>query len=417
MPVLIAFVTVSCEYGNFDNGLMPIDFKLPEHSYVGEPIELKFTETIGYEVIWEIDDTISITGSDVAYSFNTAGNHKISLSVFGKDGTAGKTTKYIGLIYKQKLYCSDNKFIGTNSFTANSLFYLKGYFANSPQNSNNYLVFDSRLNCIDTLLYDDIDTEGFIGEFYAENNVNNFPLSYTRMANGLEAQNGSMGAITGGNSSFVMAYSGGFVLCRKLESSEMQVEFYKNQQLKLWSMCFNGYNKSDDKFVFNLNEKLYYISFDNRLDTVFIENFKNVSLYYKSAEHLISNIEGAKDVLLAFKNNARNYISFALYSSQGHKSYFYEIDSDCNLKFRASKAGRFDEIVQFVLADGSIITRAENKIRKYTPQWELVSEKQIESQSYGFCKWASNLFVVYENTAGGLKLSLTDKNLCEVAVF
>lgn len=416
--IVISLFAFSCEKDVIVDSQNTVDFNLPQVGYVGEQIDLTISSTEYDDIIWNISNGTTLTDPAVSYSFSKPGNYKIELTVYKNQKTAGRVSKWINVLYKDKVYSSENQFHAIRGFSSqNNSLVLEGYFKDSLEQNASYLVLDYKLNFIDTLSYTEFSKALFNNSINIENNLYAFPDGTDGIATtlGFKSTDFETGIESPINSSSqLIRYSNGYIYYHQNENSEFIADYFDETYTKVWTKQFISENSIGEQFLFNIGDKLYYVSFDNNLDKLYIENFKNISLSYSKVEYSLGLLANDRTVLFAFNNNAKSVISAGIYSQSNNTSYFFEVDANCNLKMVKSVTGKFDNKILTSLVDGSIITTFSNRLQKYSANWQLLSEKTFDSEDFGMCKVGSNLFLVFENSAEGLVLSYVDKNLEDV---
>lgn len=410
--MLVSLLVISCDREEFNPEFSDINFDLPQYVYVGEQLDLTYSSGEFNKVIWEIGNHENYSGFLVSYTFDKPGDYKIKLTVFKDQLPAGSISKTLTVLTPEKAINSNNPFRAIRGFAANNnRVILEGYFTGTPSDKILYLVLDYKLNCIDTLDYNGLISEGLIDAISINDNFYSFSTLGT---NPLDDFNSSQ-FISGSNSNGrLMSYSDGYINYRFDERTGFVLDYYNKELTKLWSKYFPA--TSLVSFLFNLNEKLYYIYFDKGSDVLFIENFKNISLSYCKVEYPIENLANDISVLFAIKNPAWDKICVGIYSREKDMSYIFDIDANCNLTLRKSIPGKFNKKIQFTVADGSIIACSASKIYKYSGDWDLQNEITIGCEEFGICTMASNLLLIFKNTSNGITFRYVDKHLNDVTL-
>ena len=169
------------------------------------------------------------------------------------------------------------------------------------------------------------------------------------------------------------------------------------------------------RFLSNLNNRLFYLSFDKNSDIAHIEKFRNPSVMFEQNSFSFNTDASNREELFAFKNPVSNTISFAVFCNQSQKTTIYEVNESCELSITTSMNERFNGTPQFCTTNGSVIVKGENNIVKYSSNWEVIAEKEISYSDFGINQLGDNLLLLYENLPNGeVRRSFVDKHFQQV---
>jgi hypothetical protein len=415
---VFALLLISCEKDDSYNDNLVIDFTIPQYIYAGQQIDLSVQPDGLDNAVWNIEASVISSDFEMFYTFDKPGNYKIELTVYKNRVPVGCKSKIVTVLSRDKIYISKNPFYAVKGFAANqNHFVLEGYFKNQTEEKIVYLVFDYKLNCVDTLDYNQLISSDLINAISINENSFKFDGNGTESNSSTELKSTYPGeSSTNTVANNLISYSNGYVNYHQENELGFVIDYYNSDLTKLWTKYITDNSSSAAKYLFNLNEKLYYISFDSYSDALDIESFKNISLSYNKVNYPFNNGAGDKSVLFAMNNSALNKISLGLYSKAANTSYLFDIDADCNLSLSKSVSGNFQSKIQYTLVDGNIIAINGNKLCKYSGSWDLVNEKTMDTVDFGVCSLSCNLFLIFSNTIEGLRLSYVDKNLCDVSL-
>jgi hypothetical protein len=414
---VLSILVISCEKEDALFEATNIDFVLPQFTYVGQPVDLTISAAEFDNASWKIGDSTELSDNTITYTFDKPGDYKIDLTVYKNRVPVGSKSKILTVLSRVKIITFNNPFHAVRGFTASqNKIVLEGFFQNQPT-QRDYLVFDYQFNCLDTLSYSELIASNLINSISVNNNLFQFDAAIQSQGSGMETESQKLSEenLTE-NYDNLISYADGYVNYRNDSENGFLVDYYSKDLTKLWTKYFSvGYESKED-FLFNLNDKLYYLSFNKTNNDLYIENFKNISLTYHSINFTIGSVAEDLSILFAVGNAHSQSISVGVYSKSGDKSYIYAIDADCNVSQLKTIEGYFSSKVQYTLVDGSMITKEGFSVSKYSDSWEKLNAKTMETEDFGVCQIASNLFLVFSNTAEGLGLSYIDKNLCEVSL-
>jgi hypothetical protein len=414
---VLSILVISCDREDVLFEAANIDFDLPQYMYVGQPVDLTVSTTEFDNASWKINDTSELFDNAITYTFNRPGDYKIDLTVYKNRVPVGSKSKILTVLSREKVIPSDNPFHAVRGFAVNqNKIVLEGFFQNETD-QRSYLVFDYQFNCLDTLSYSELIASNLLNSISVNNNLFQFDAAIQSQGSGMETESFKLsGDNLSENTDNLISYAGGYINYYSDPDKGLIIDYYSKDLTKLWTKYFSvGYDSKAD-FLFNLNDKLYYLSFNKTNNDLYIENFKNISLTYHSINFNIGSVADDLSILFAVGNAHSQTISVGVYSKSEDKSYIYEINADCNVKLLKTITGYFESKIQCSLVDGSMITREGFSVSKYSDDWKKLNAKTMETEDFGVCQIASNLFLVFSNTGAGLSLSYIDKNLCEVSL-
>lgn len=414
--VAIFVLTISCEQEELVFNPADLQFELPQFSLVDEALPLICLTESYNTVTWQISDGASYNSKSITHTFSKPGNYTIILTAFRNNKAIGSVSRTIEVFLNHRTFQANNGFFAKRCFYSQNKIILEGYQTDFENGELFYLVFDQQLNCIDTIATIDDFTKELSSVFEFENiafGINSNDDGSTSMFK-LKSSGLSEGISSIPLNTEIINYSKGYVHYYEKGSSDFLVNYYDDNLNKLWTKTFSSENAADKKYLFNINDKLFYISFDKNYDSLYIKKFKNISLDYNQSSISLGCNAESRQILFAFANIAQNAISLAVYSKEKDITSFYTIDENCNLINVKNISGYFNHTPVELQVDGSIITCSDNKLRKYTADWNLVAEKNMSDSKFGIGKIGCNLYLIFENLPEGLRLSYVDKHLANV---
>ncbi len=415
LPVLLLVSSIlSCQKEEI---FEPIDITtdIPEISYAYEPLQLACVSGDMSDVRWEISDGSSYSGTEITHTFNYSGTYNIKISVYKENIEVSSITKEILIVYRYRTYLSDQNFHSLRAYRASDgSIILDGYIESSESTIKSaFLVLDEKLAIIDTL-YDYVDVINRLkkvvqinGSFYLLNEES----TESNSAYPFKTSSSSENNIT----TQVFNYASGLIHYYSAADASLYADFYDKNLQRLWSKKLSAGNTSENTYLFNIEDILYYISFDNTTDSLYIEKFKNVSVSLQKEAYSLGIPASDREILFVFNIPFNNTIALGIYSKSANKTIFYSIDKYCGLNYSAEKEGLFNEVPLVSLENNSFITKNGNKLSKFSSSWETQYERTLETDDFGICKVGSNLFLLFENLPQGLRLSYIDNHLDTVS--
>jgi hypothetical protein len=411
-----AIVSISCEKDELGVSQQNVQFGLPAFGVVGETLLITCEAGDFDSYNWQISDGTYYETSTITHTFSKPGNYKILLTVYKNNHPVGSVAQFIDVFYNQRMYSSINGFYATRSFFAGHKIFIEGYFQDTENRATTYLVFDSELNCTDTLLPTDITDEDLSLVLEQENSYTQIKTSGVvelSLAD-LKPTTEFDAFLNGSLNREIINYSNGYLHWYTNSNSEFLVEYYDAGMQRLWTKTFIGNNTTGNKYVFNLTEKLYYLSFDKLADSVYIEKFKNVSLSYTKKALSLGCPAANRQVLFAYANPAKNCVILAVYNEVRKITTIYRIDENLCINTLRRYSGKLRACPITLQTDGAVITAESNKLSKYSSDWDLLAEKNIGHSDFIMDEIGANLYLLIENTTKGLRLSYFDKQLDDV---
>ena len=383
-------------------------------AYVGKSLNLTCSTSDSTDIRWNISDGSSYTGKSINHTFQNSGHYSVRVSVYNGNVLESEYSKEIYVLFKDKIYSAD-KFHAIRSIYANDKsIILEGYFQKSENTTQSaFLIIDETLNIIDTLYsYQDVlsrisDVVQIGNSVYALNdetgNTTGYPFKTA------ESTGSSYEPVTQ-----VFNYASGLIHYYSESTSQFYVDYYDYNLNLLWEKEISTTNCSDNSCLFNINNSLFFISFDKTSDKLYVNKFKNVSISIEEKEYSLGISAADRQVLFILNKPFNNLISIAVYSKSENKTLIYTIDEDCNFNKTSEVQGLFNQIPVISLENNTVITSYGNTISRYNQLWEKTNSKSLETSNYGLCKIGDNLFMLFQNLPGGLKLSYINSNLEDV---
>lgn len=411
-----AILSTSCEQDEISVSQQNVQFGIPAFGVVGDTLVITSKAGDFDSYNWQISDGTNYDTRTIAHTFSKPGNYKILLTVYKNNHPVGSVAQFIDVFYYQRMYSSINGFYATRSYYAGHKIFLEGYFQNTENRATTYLVFDSELNCTDTLLSTDKTDEDLSFVLEQENNYIQITTSsfVDPSLTELKSTTAFDAFLNGSLNREIINYSNGYLHWYTNSNSEFLVEYFDADMNRLWTKTFSENYTTGNKYVFNLTEKLYYFSFDKLADSVYIEKFKNVSLSYTKKALSLGCPATNRQVLFAYANPVKNCIVLAVYNDFRKITTIYSIDENLCITTLRRYSGKLRACPITLQADGALITAENNKVSKYSSDWDLLADKNIGHSDFIMDEIGANLYLLIENTTKGLRLSYFDKQLDEV---
>ncbi|MBN1115669.1 MAG: hypothetical protein JXA77_00570 [Bacteroidales bacterium] len=414
LALCIAIAFTSCETEDYFDTANNADFELPEVAYAEESIILTGTTNESSEVLWEVSDGSFYNTNSVEITFSNSGIYEISHTVLCGGNPVHRVTKKISVLNKTKLIQSEKVFVATNQISDdpdNIVF--EGYFDGESQKA--FLILDSKLQLVgSTYNLNDFNLSRLV-ESYLPTEINHLlnyennttDLSDLKSASVIDLYKGKANNFRSG----FFAYGNGYIMFYQLNTGEINIDFLNKDYNTLWSMPISTEGRTLQQFMFNMNDKLYHLSFDNTNDKLYINKFKNISLSYQHTEVDLDISADDRIVLFASQKKYQGKISLGIYSVKENKTFIYEINENCETEIISQFEGLTNINPLILFNNGSVIAKQENELVKYNNNWQPEYSLQVNNGNFGISQMGENLNLLFENTSEGLRLAYLNKNL------
>jgi hypothetical protein len=409
---LIALLFSCDQEGQDQYGTLSID-EISSVYYAEEPFSLHVQSERLSKIIWQISDGSEYEGSEIQHMFQESGTYQIKITGFRSNQAIDSTSYFVDVKYRDRSVQLKKNFYAIRAKVLNSnAIIVEGIF--EGENITKFMKFDLNLNYsgfsegtdpIDNDIFDNIRLGD---EVFSLGNINNIVNE-----NLLKSSDENLIPDVFYRQE-ILKYASGVIHYHHDNQSNLLVDFYNSDFTKLWTKTFSGINKAREKFIFNNQDKLFYLSFDANGDKIFIEKFKNVSLYYKSKTYELGVDAIDREILFAVYKPYSNIIDLAVYSHKTGSTYFFSINENCELIRKGKTETYLHGRITYTLTDGSVFVKQENKLIKFDNNWNLLSEINIDANYFDMFQLGDNQYLVCESQSNSLRLSYVDKHLNEV---
>ncbi|QQS49805.1 MAG: PKD domain-containing protein [Bacteroidota bacterium] len=413
--IVLFFGIVSCEQETENTIVNSANFDIPVVTTTNQAVSLiSLSHSQGSQVQWTVSDGNVYELPQASHTFASAGKYTILLEVFLNNKLNSSIEKQIevldnGSILKSDSYLKANYAVftgqsillsvnksGQSGEIAKEIFYLL----------NTKLKAENRFeNTAD--LKESLGESNFLGDSILAIN-----MTETGSKSFLFYKSSDQNDLFETSQSNPIDYNEGILFTGFNAQGNFKIDFFDETRIKVWTKVFSQPNASTKPFLFNLNNKLYYLNFNASEKTVFIEKFKNPSVVFESKTIPLSETEMEWDQLLfVIKNPLQNSIDFAVYSKKNNTTSLYRFDENCAL----SKIGGIDKYFavhpENDLLGESFLVKDGNKLIRYNTNWNFIEEKAVSERDFGYCQLGDNLYMVFENlSTGQIRLSYIDKH-------
>ena len=395
-----------------DNTFLP-ELELQPVVFTEEPIDLTIDFTGFSHVVWEISDGSFYKSSTANHTFLSSGDFEIKAIAYQDGIKKDSSIQYISVYTSTHLIKLENNFYSLRGRLYNNEIIVEGIFDNEDHSS--YLKFDMNFNLLG--IYDSEESLGT--EVFTNIVINGDVFSFNDDNTGVKSTGlkSTEGVFNPEDflSPELINYSRGLAHYFEDENSDFKVEYYSTELNLLWTKTFSGVGKDDKKFIFNIDDKLFYISFEKDSDILNIEKFKNISLSYISENWNLGIPAIDREILFATKNEVKKIIELAIFSKASNSTMIFSIDEACNLNLIKEFPGMLEGKPVHNRLDGSCIIKSGDSVLKYDSNWNLTNVHSLNSTYASINQLGENLYLVCESTESGVRLSYLDKNLQKVA--
>ncbi len=383
--------------------------------YAEEPVTL-ISNTRGLtQLIWKISDGQTHEGMSIEHIFAHSGTYQVKLSGYIGNQLVDSTVYSVHVRYKFRTINRGNAFYALRSTTTTkNTIVIEGFY--EGESETKFLEFDQNLD--------------FIGEYDNQNSFDNKLFNNIQLGEETISLNNDYSGVISNDlktsseyilpdnfySQEVMKYASGLIHYFQNKNFDFQIDFYNTEYNKLWTKTFSGTNKADEKYVFNNEDKLFYISFARQDDRIYIEKFKNVSLSYQNKSFELGIDAADRQILFATYKPGTKSIDLAVYSKSSNITHFYTIDEECNLSQSIEVNQFIDGKVRYTVSNGDVFLKTKDKITKYNNNWSVLEEKNLENLYFEIFQMGDNQYLVCESLAHGIRLSYLNKHL-EPVIF
>ncbi len=396
----------------FDNSVLP-ELDLKPVIFTEEPLDLSVDFTGFSHITWEISDGSIYESSTASHIFTSSGNFEIKAIAYQDGIKKDSSIQYVN-VYASSLFINlDREFYSFRSRFIDNEIIVEGIF--KGENRSSFLKFDKNFNLLG--IYDSEESLGT--DVFTSITINGKIFSFNEDNSGIKTEGFKSTEETFYPEDFfspeLISYSRGIAHYFEDKNSDFKVEYYTSDLNLLWTKTFSGKGKDDKKYIFNIDDKLYYISFEKESDILNIEKFKNISLSYNTKAFNLGILPEDREILFATKNDISLSINLVVYSKATNSTMVYSIDEDCNLNLIKELPGLFDGKPIHYRMDGSQLVKTKNSILKYNSNWDIIENYHLNSSYASINSLGDNLYLVCESVQGGIRLSYLDKNLQKVA--
>lgn len=380
--------------------------------YAEEPFSLQTSSDGLSKIIWQISDGSVYEGAGIQHTFHEAGTYQINIKGFIDNQIVDSATYFVDVKYKVRKIKLEKSFYATRAKVLNSnTVVIEGIF--DGENTTDYLKFDRQLNYLGLYEGNESTNNNIFDNIQLGDDV--YSLSSNYVVN--EKLLKSSEEITIPDAFFsqeIIKYASGIIHYYHDDQANFLVDFYNSDFTKLWTKTFSGTNRAEQKFVFNNQDKLYYLSFEANGDKLFVEKFKNVSLFYKNKTYDLGIDAIDREVLFAVYKPSTKNIDFAVFSHKTGSTYFFSINENCELIRKGESATYLYGRISYTLTNGSVFVKQKNKLIKFDNNWNLLNEINIEADYFDMFQLGDNQYLVCESNSNNLKLSFVNKHLNEI---
>jgi PKD repeat protein len=393
--ILLAIFMTSCAEDSVLSDIPSEGFSVPATINKGESVQLT-TDAVGKfdKIEWLISDGTSYLGSNAVHTFNRAGIYEIQLRLFQQNSIVSTNSSYIEVLSTGRILESDIPIAINDAFYYENKIVLSVHSLEEKSKSSFYIL-DKNLSLIKKV----DDTDAIVQEF---NTL--FTLGDSVFA--LASQEGSGVALHQFKSTnnrvspdpenTFIEYNNGFVYGTNQGNTGFYIEFYNALHEKLWSKNYQDDFFASSRYLFNLNNRLYYLSFDKHSDKATVEKFKNPSVVF-TRNSMSFNIEASnREELFAYSNAISNTIILALYCNQSNQTTVYEINEACKLRKLRTFNDKLVATPEFCMSNGMMVLKSKNKLLKFDTEWSLMAEKEMSNSDFGICQVGENMLLLYE---------------------
>ncbi len=405
---LFAYLISSCEVNEIVPESYSAEFTLSSTLFADQEfiIDPLCSEEIS-DFEWEISDGTTYYSKNIKHTFNDPGIYTIRLNCYTNNILVSTKVKAINVLSRGKILSSEGAlYVYDVSFTNDKIVLnVSEEIGKNDADTVNYYIYTYNTEL--TLLSKEkktyvSDTSSELlksGELIRELEdfeVINFNIethAYQRMN-----------------------YKSGFISTEKDEKGEIQVSYLNESYDKLWTKEFPENNFSGDSYLAKLNDKLYFVCFNKRMDSLYIEKFSNPSIIHNQKEIGIGHILSGVENLFSFVNTNTQELLFGVYLEDLERSAVFSLDDEFNINVPFIVSGTLDAVIENVADNGTILLKMKNQIYSYTSNWELNATRIVNSDNFGIYQIGDNISLLYENLNDGtVQLSLIDKHLDTIA--
>ncbi len=401
---LIVFLFASCEKDIVKPEAYSADFTVSSILFSGESFSVEVSNTGSISNLeWVISDGSVYYTDAIQHTFNESGDYTITLNCYSNNNLVSTVTKSVSVLSIGKTFSAEGSLSVTDvSYTNGNIILNMCETLESDNTSEKaYYVytFDTEL----TLISKEKSSSAI--ETYSESDM-------TCVLDEFEVI-----SFTGGNSaSQQMIYKSGVIIASMNENNEVKVSYLNESYEKLWTKEFPRNTFSGAAYLTSLDEKLFFICFNDTMDSIYIEKFSNPSIVYNQKTLSLDDLLSGVELLFSFVNANTQEIQFGVYQKETDRSAVFSMDASFNLNVPLVVEGYFDATIEDVSDKGMVLLRNSNQIYSYTSDWELSASTELDSDSYGICPIGENFSLLYENLSDGtVQLSFLDKHLNQVA--
>lgn len=409
--IVLAIALISCETEDLSRQLTNADFEIPEQIYAEEAVTLTGTTSESANVLWEISDGSVYTTPVISHVFRNSGNFTIKYSIVENDRVTDTRTKSVNVSLKGRTSKFDRSFRAIRGITSDeNQIIIEGQFEGDENTV--FLSFDNRLKHTGTYATLQDINETLI-RFIQLDNLNLIVKNEQvyEMSSALKSTGNAASVDNHQILSKVIPYINGYIHFYLKSASTINIDYYDKSINKLWSKTIDASALDPQQYLFNIQNILYYLSFDSQTDKVYINKFKNISLSYQTESFSLGIPAEDREILFAINKANQNKLSLGVYSYLTNTTLFFEVDENCKLNQINETVGYLSIQPEIVLPDGSVIAQQPNKLVRYNNAWQVEKELSYNTSDFGIFQLGDNLNLIFENTSAGLRLSYTDKHL------
>jgi hypothetical protein len=417
--LFIGLILSSCQTNDIIPESAQTSFEVPDFLSVGEEFELLAQIDGSYDALeWTLSDGTFSTESKLSHTFEKSGSYSIQLKTFSNGIETSSTNKSIDVFNSHKFLSSElpvyakDVFYVENKIIISAVKQVSDSKTHEIKYKSTFFLLDDKLNLISEIASPEEISDNLNSFLSLGDSILAFNNSY---AGGLSYYNyksaGTSDGMTAQTNSLVN-YNNGFVYLRNEGNSGFYIDFFNESLEKLWTKSYDEKNTNNSRYLFNLNNRLYYLSFDKNSDKAYIKKFKNQSVAFQNNEFSLNTSASNREELFAFNNPISNNITFAIYCKESLKTSIYTVNEDCSFELTRFIDGRFDASPKFCTSNGSVVTTNNTRIVKYNSNWDVVAEKELTHSNFSINQLGDNLYLLCENLPSGIiSVSFIDKHL------
>ncbi len=410
--VVLFFSIVSCEQEIENTLVNSAYFEIPVYATKNQPIRLiSQAHTSESRVQWTISDGNVYQDALSSHSFTTAGKYTILLEVFSNNRLSASLEKQIEVLENGSILKSDSYQVANYAvFTGHSI--LISVTQSGEMAKDIFYLFDTKLQQ-EGRFENSEDLKTSLGESnFLGDSILAINMAESGTTSFLFYKSSDKQDLNEISKNKLIDYNKGILFTGLNAQGDFKIDFFDETRNKIWTKVFPKPIESTQPFLFNLNDRLYYLNFNPSEKTVFIEKFKNPSVVFNSKSISISETGIEWDELLfVIKNPSQNSIDFAVYFKENNTTALYRFDENCALSKIGTIEKYFSGEPENDLQGESFLVKEDNKLLRYNSNWNLIEEKTISEQDFGYCQLGDNLYMVFENlNTGQIRLSYIDKH-------